>query len=135
MEERIQRVFKDNEACQRIAAVEGIGPLTAHENRRDVCLRAVSVKRALGVRAFGYRSQQLSLRTKGGSKHELREALIAIARQKPRYGYRRLHALMVRREPPSKTRRSSSIRAWKGMCGVRSTCARGRRSTKLRSGN
>ena len=29
MEERIQRVFKDNEACQKIAAVEGIGPLTA----------------------------------------------------------------------------------------------------------
>jgi putative transposase len=29
---------------------------------------------------------------------ELREALVALARQKPRYGYRRLHALMVRRE-------------------------------------
>jgi transposase len=29
MEERIQRVFKNNEQCQRIAAVEGVGPLTA----------------------------------------------------------------------------------------------------------
>lgn len=29
MDERIQRVFKNNEQCQRIAAVEGIGPLTA----------------------------------------------------------------------------------------------------------
>jgi transposase len=29
MEERIQRVFRNNEHCQRIAAVEGIGPLTA----------------------------------------------------------------------------------------------------------
>jgi len=29
---------------------------------------------------------------------ELREALVAIARQKPRYGYRRLHALLSRRE-------------------------------------
>lgn len=31
---------------------------------------------------------------------ELRQALVALARQKPRYGYRRLHALMVRREQP-----------------------------------
>lgn len=29
MEERIQRVFRNSETCQRIAAVEGIGPLTA----------------------------------------------------------------------------------------------------------
>ena len=28
---------------------------------------------------------------------ELREALLELARQKPRYGYRRLHALLVRR--------------------------------------
>ena len=29
---------------------------------------------------------------------ELRQALVALARQQPRYGYRRLHALMVRGE-------------------------------------
>ena len=29
MEERIQRVFSDNEQCQRIAAIEGVGPLIA----------------------------------------------------------------------------------------------------------
>ena len=31
---------------------------------------------------------------------QLREALIVLARQKPRYGYRRLHALLVRRDHP-----------------------------------
>ena len=29
MEQRIQRVFANNEQCQKIAAVEGVGPLTA----------------------------------------------------------------------------------------------------------
>ena len=29
MEERIQRVFTSNEQCQKIAAIEGVGPLTA----------------------------------------------------------------------------------------------------------
>ncbi len=29
MEERVQRVFTANEQCQRIAAIEGVGPLTA----------------------------------------------------------------------------------------------------------
>jgi transposase len=29
MEERIQRVFHNNAQCRKIAAVEGIGPLTA----------------------------------------------------------------------------------------------------------
>ncbi len=31
----------------------------------------------------------------------LREALVALARQKPRYGYRRLHALLERRDHPA----------------------------------
>ena len=35
----------------------------------------------------------------------LREALVALARQKPRYGYRRLHALLVRREHPASVMR------------------------------
>ena len=35
----------------------------------------------------------------------LREALIALARQKPRYGYRRLHALLVRRDHPASVMR------------------------------
>jgi transposase len=29
MEERIQRVFTSNEQCQKIAALEGVGPLIA----------------------------------------------------------------------------------------------------------
>ena len=36
---------------------------------------------------------------------QLREALIALARQKPRYGYRRLHALLVRRDHPASVMR------------------------------
>lgn len=32
---------------------------------------------------------------------ELREELVALARQKPRYGYRRLHALLERRNRPT----------------------------------
>ena len=35
----------------------------------------------------------------------LREALVALARQKPRYGYRRLHALLERREHPASVMR------------------------------
>ena len=31
------------------------------------------------------------------ANHELREALVALARQKPRYGYRRLWAMLIRR--------------------------------------
>jgi putative transposase len=36
---------------------------------------------------------------------ELREELIALARQKPRYGYRRLHALLERRNLPASVMR------------------------------
>ena len=36
---------------------------------------------------------------------ELREALVTLARQKPRYGYRRLHALLVRRDHPASVMR------------------------------
>jgi putative transposase len=36
---------------------------------------------------------------------QLRGALIALARQKPRYGYRRLHALLVRRDHPASVMR------------------------------
>ncbi len=36
---------------------------------------------------------------------ELREALVALARQKPRYGYRRLHALLTRRDHPASVMR------------------------------
>jgi len=36
---------------------------------------------------------------------QLREALIALARQKPRYGYRRLHARLVRRDHPASVMR------------------------------
>src|SRR6202522_4692540 len=35
----------------------------------------------------------------------LREALVSLARQKPRYGYRRLHALLTRREHPASVMR------------------------------
>src|ERR1700685_2627092 len=35
----------------------------------------------------------------------LREALVALARQKPRYGYRRLHALLERRDHPASVMR------------------------------
>jgi putative transposase len=35
----------------------------------------------------------------------LREALVSLARQKPRYGYRRLHALLTRREHPASAMR------------------------------
>ena len=36
---------------------------------------------------------------------QLREALVSLARQKPRYGYRRLHALLVRRDHPARVMR------------------------------
>ena len=36
---------------------------------------------------------------------QLREALVELARQKPRYGYRRLHALLVRRDHPASVMR------------------------------
>ena len=36
---------------------------------------------------------------------QLREALVALARQKPRYGYRRLHALLERRDHPASVMR------------------------------
>jgi putative transposase len=36
---------------------------------------------------------------------QLREALIMLAKQKPRYGYRRLHALLVRRDHPASVMR------------------------------
>jgi putative transposase len=36
---------------------------------------------------------------------KLREALVALARQKPRYGYRRLHALLERRNHPASVMR------------------------------
>jgi putative transposase len=35
----------------------------------------------------------------------LRAALVELARQKPRYGYRRLHALLVRRDQPASVMR------------------------------
>ena len=35
----------------------------------------------------------------------LREALVSLARQKPRYGYRRMHALLERREHPASVMR------------------------------
>jgi len=35
----------------------------------------------------------------------LRAALVELARQKPRYGYRRLHALLVRRDHPASVMR------------------------------
>jgi len=36
---------------------------------------------------------------------QLREALVTLAKQKPRYGYRRLHALLVRRDHPASVMR------------------------------
>ncbi|HEY4360029.1 MAG TPA: IS3 family transposase [Bryobacteraceae bacterium] len=36
---------------------------------------------------------------------KLREALVTLARQKPRYGYRRLHALLERRDHPASVMR------------------------------
>jgi putative transposase len=45
----------------------------------------------------------------------LREALITLARQKPRYGYRRLHALLVRRDYPASVMRTFRLYRAEGL--------------------
>jgi len=66
--------------------------------RKDVAFAsqkfAVSERRAcklMGMDRGSYRYEPRPDRN-----GQLREALVALARQKPRYGYRRLHALLVR---------------------------------------
>jgi putative transposase len=75
--------------------------------RKDVALAreqfAVSERRAcklLGVDRGSYRYEPRPDRNTS-----LREALVTLARQKPRYGYRRLHALLTRREHPASVMR------------------------------
>ncbi len=63
----------------------------------------VSERRAcklLGVDRGSYRYEPRPDRNQ-----ELREALVTLARQKPRYGYRRLHALLSRRDHPASVMR------------------------------
>jgi putative transposase len=75
--------------------------------RKDVALACqqfeVSERRAcklLGMDRGSYRYEPRPDRN-----GPLREALISLARQKPRYGYRRLHALLTRREHPASVMR------------------------------
>jgi putative transposase len=75
--------------------------------RKDVAFASegfqVSERRAcklLGVDRGSYRYEPRPDRNR-----ELREALVTLARQKPRYGYRRLHALLVRRDHPASVMR------------------------------
>jgi putative transposase len=60
---------------------------------------AVSERRAcklMGMDGGSYRCEPRPDRNA-----QLRLALVELARQKPRYGYRRLHALLVRRDHPA----------------------------------
>jgi len=50
----------------------------------------------LGVDRASYRYEP-----KPDGNAELRDELVKLARQKPRYGYRRLHVLLLRREGES----------------------------------
>ena len=75
--------------------------------RKDVAFACerfqVSERRAcklLGVDRGSYRYEPRADRNR-----ELREALVILARQKPRYGYRRLHALLSRRDHPASVMR------------------------------
>jgi putative transposase len=75
--------------------------------RKDVALARqqfeVSERRAcklLGMDRGSYRYEPRPDRN-----GPLREALVSIARQKPRYGYRRLHALLERGEHPASVMR------------------------------
>src|SRR5580700_8458904 len=75
--------------------------------RKDVAFAAqqfeVSERRAcklLGMDRGSYRYEPRPERN-----GPLREALVALARQKPRYGYRRPHALLERREHPDSVMR------------------------------
>ena len=75
--------------------------------RKDVAFACqqfpVSERRAcklLGMDRHSYRYEPRPDRNA-----ELREALITIAKQKPRYGYRRLHALLTRRDHPASVMR------------------------------
>ena len=64
---------------------------------------ALSERRAcnlLGMDRGSYRYEPRSDRNV-----ELREALVSLARQKPRYVYRRLHALLVPRDHPASVMR------------------------------
>jgi len=57
-------------------------------------------ERTQGLQAAGCGSSQLSVRAEAGSDAELRDELVKLARQEPRYGYRRLHAVLERRGHP-----------------------------------
>ena len=50
---------------------------------------------------------------------QLRLALVELARQKPRYGYRRLHALPVRRDHPVSVMRIYRLYRAEGLAGLR----------------
>src|SRR5579863_8938770 len=75
--------------------------------RKDVALACqqfqVSERRAcklMGIDRGSYRYE-----ARPDRNGPLREALVSLARQKPRYGYRRLHALLTRREHPASVMR------------------------------
>ncbi len=48
---------------------------------------------------------------------ELREELVKLARQKPRYGYRRLHAVLERRGQAVNVKRVYRLYVEQGQCG------------------
>ena len=75
--------------------------------RKDVAFAceqfAVSERRACKLLGLDRGSYRYEPRPDGNAR--LREALVSLARQKPRYRYRRLHALLVRRDHRSSVMR------------------------------
>jgi putative transposase len=75
--------------------------------RKDVALACqqfqVSERRACKLMGMDRGSYRYEARPDRNGP--LREALVSLARQKPRYGYRRLHALLMRREHPASVMR------------------------------
>jgi putative transposase len=64
----------------------------------------------LGVHRASYRYESIPDR-----KAELREELLKLARQKPRYGYRRLHAVLERRGRAVNVKRVYRLYAAEGL--------------------
>ena len=75
--------------------------------RKDVAFACagyqVSERRACKLLGMDRGSYRYEPRPDHNAK--LREALVSLARQKPRYGYRRLHALLERRDHPASVMR------------------------------
>ena len=128
-EEQIIGIVKQHEAGLK-AAVAASGPMpgtvcSLRAGRAylwralpEVMARAgVSERRAcklLGVDRASYRNEPRPDRNA-----ELREELVELAREKPRYSYRRLHAVLERRGEGLNVKRSESI-GLSAVCGTRS---------------